>query len=388
MQKKFIALAVAGLVSGAAFAQSNVTVYGVADATFDAVKSSSSTAGNNNLGSMTRVSANSSYLGFKGVESLGNGLNAVFQMEGGVALDGTGNGAFSFGRDTFVGLNGGFGTVVLGTLTGPTRALGASTDVFAGATGIGANTALLGKLGGALVGGNGANSNIPLNGTACGRSATCTSVFDTRWKNAVAYVSPTFGGFSGTFAYVANENKTNESLNGTADQLNTKGYDAGLKYANGPINVGLTYNWATLGNVQGTDARNLRFAAAYDFGVATVRGLIEQAKAKDVLASGDELKQTVYGLGATFNVSSAGKIVGQYYVAKDTKGTLGAEETGAKLIALGYEHSLSKRTLLKATYSRLANDNAANYDFGYNAVGNAAAGSTLQGVSVGLRHSF
>lgn len=351
MQKKFIALAVAGLVSGAAFAQSNVTVYGVADATFDVVKSSSSTAGNDNLGSMTRVSANSSLLGFKGVESLGNGLNAVFQMEGGVALDGTGNGAFSFNRDTFVGLNGGFGTVVLGTLTGPTRALGASTDVFAGATGIGANSALLGKLGNKLVGGNAADSTIPVTaaGVNCGRSTICTSVFDTRWKNAIAYVSPSFGGLTGTFAYVANENKTNESLNGTATQLNTKGYDAGLKYSNGPINVGLTYNWATLGNVQGTDARNLRFAAAYDFGVATVRGLIEQAKAKDVLASGDELKQTVYGLGATFNVSSAGKIVGQYYVAKDTKGTLGAEETGAKLIALGYEHSLSKRTLLKAT---------------------------------------
>ena len=31
MQKKIIALAVAGLVSGAAFAQSNVTVYGIID---------------------------------------------------------------------------------------------------------------------------------------------------------------------------------------------------------------------------------------------------------------------------------------------------------------------------------------------------------------------
>ena len=31
MQKKIIALAVAGLVSGAAFAQSNVTVYGIVD---------------------------------------------------------------------------------------------------------------------------------------------------------------------------------------------------------------------------------------------------------------------------------------------------------------------------------------------------------------------
>ena len=35
MQKKIIALAVAALASTAAFAQTNVTIYGVADASFD-----------------------------------------------------------------------------------------------------------------------------------------------------------------------------------------------------------------------------------------------------------------------------------------------------------------------------------------------------------------
>ena len=40
MQKKVIALAVAALASSAAFAQTNVTIYGVADATFDSVKAS------------------------------------------------------------------------------------------------------------------------------------------------------------------------------------------------------------------------------------------------------------------------------------------------------------------------------------------------------------
>ena len=49
------------------------------------------------------------------------------------------------------GLAGGFGTVVLGNLTGPTRALGGAVDVNVGATGIGANSALLGKLGNNLV---------------------------------------------------------------------------------------------------------------------------------------------------------------------------------------------------------------------------------------------
>jgi hypothetical protein len=56
-------------------------------------------------------------------------------------------------RDSFVGVAGGFGTVVLGNLTGPTRALGGAVDVNSGATGIGANSALLGKLGNNLVSG-------------------------------------------------------------------------------------------------------------------------------------------------------------------------------------------------------------------------------------------
>ena len=185
MQKKLIALAVAGLASTGAFAQANVTVYGVADATFDVVKVSGDAV--NDLGNTTRVSTNSSYIGFKGAEALGNGLTAVFQIESGVGFDNSGT--LGATRDSFVGVAGGFGTVVLGKLTGPTRALGGAVDVNSGATGIGTNGALLGKLGNTLV--SGGDNSV---GTTCARSATCVSIFDDRWKNAIAYVSPTFAG--------------------------------------------------------------------------------------------------------------------------------------------------------------------------------------------------
>ena len=79
MQKKIIALAVAALASSAAFAQTNVTIYGVADATFDSVRATGSTGNSDRLdyNNRNRVTANSSYIGFKGVEDLGNGLKAV-----------------------------------------------------------------------------------------------------------------------------------------------------------------------------------------------------------------------------------------------------------------------------------------------------------------------
>lgn len=90
MQKKLIALAVAGMASGFAAAQTNVTIYGVLDAgylysagdpgpgikgtnTFSGIANGLLTAGNR--------------LGFKGEEALGNGLKAVFTLEYGLEID-------------------------------------------------------------------------------------------------------------------------------------------------------------------------------------------------------------------------------------------------------------------------------------------------------------
>src|SRR5574343_2044061 len=104
MQKKIIALAVAGLASTAAFAQTNVTVYGIADLSQGAVRA---TGENSAHAGVTRLDSNSSYIGFKGVEDLGNGLKAVFQFENNVSAD-TNSGLNGI-RDSFVGLAGGFG---------------------------------------------------------------------------------------------------------------------------------------------------------------------------------------------------------------------------------------------------------------------------------------
>ena len=406
MQKKLIALAVAGLAAAPAFAQTNVTIYGVADATFDNVRATSSTSKadaigtNSNLGSTNRVSANSSYLGFKGTEDLGNGLKAVFQFESGINFDAaTGTWA---NRDSFVGLSGGFGTVVAGNLTGPTRALGAALDVNAGATGIGANSGLLGKLGGSFLTGTTAadaqgNPNYTPGGT-CARSSTCTSVFDTRWKNAIAYVSPSFAGVTLTGAYVANEN---HSFDYAGTQVNTQGYDVGVNYNNGPILAGLTYNAVTLRDVSQNRVSNLRLGGSYNFGVASVRALVERVELQNVNGN---VHQYTWGLGGTYNVTTNGKIIAQFYRAQNLNGDAAVgingaaargnyNNTGSKLFELGYEHSLSKRTIVKAVYSYLKNDSNANYDYGVGAVGvsngpNSGYGAKLNGVQVGVRHSF
>lgn len=358
MQKKLIALAVAGLVSTGAYAQTAVTVYGVADLSFDSVKTSGGVAAGDQTGSSTRVSSNSSYIGFKGSEDLGNGLKALFQFETDVNADNGGLFTGAAKRDTFVGVDGAFGTVKLGTLTTPTRALGTATDVNAGAASIGKNTALINQAG-----------------------------FDARQNNTVVYSSPSFAGFSVAAAYVSGENKSIDRAQGTAAEQDRRAWDLGATYNNGPILVGVAYVQDKARDFIDSETKNTRVAGAYDFGVATVRALWNQAKFED--NAGTDAKVSAWGLGGTFNVTPAGKIVAQYYKAGDVKVSGNSvANTGAKQYELGYEHSLSKRTLVKVIYARVDNESAANYNFGSNGLNNVTAGVDASGLQIGLRHSF
>jgi predicted porin len=192
MQKKIIALAVAGLVSGAAFAQSNVTVYGVVDTAF--VNSSGGrptgiNAGQANYSAIDSGLLAGSRIGFKGEEGLGNGLKAVFTLEYYVAPDantgvGTGptataaGGSGSNSRQSFVGLV----SDKLGSFTmGRQYIFGYGTQVR--------NDAFGGSAIGALATANGAAQTTFVAGS------------NARLNNSAVYTSPNFSGFTGTVGY-------------------------------------------------------------------------------------------------------------------------------------------------------------------------------------------
>lgn len=393
MQKKLIALAIAGL-SGAAFAQSNVTIYGIADATFETVRATGG-ASATDYGNRTRVNSNSSYIGFKGTESLSNGLAAVFQFENTVNVDNGAAGTWN-NRDSFVGLTGDFGTISLGNVSGPTRALGNKMDVNAGAAGIGDNNALIGKVGGGAAGG----------------------IFDQRLNNAVAYVSPAMSGFSGAVVYstgitaamraslpsapaagvagtalTAKESSAAKAGSAAGNTVLT----AGLNYENGPIFVGYAYTQIKATSDGATAADGLlglyekltdqRLGAKYNFGTGTIGLLYDRPQFTTAGGASTKLRVSTWYLPVTVNVG-AGKVIFQYGHAGNVTG-LG--NSSAKHVELGYEHSLSKRTLVKALYSHVSNSSAANYDFltsvsaGASGVG---AGADPKGIAVGVRHSF
>jgi len=391
MQKKVIALAVAALASSAAFAQTNVTVYGVVDMGQAFVKGSGAVNNGATQGTVGRLDSNSSYIGFKGVEDLGNGLKAVFQLETGYNADnGTGHAA---GRDSFVGLTGGFGTFVMGNLTHPLRAMGSKVELMPGAAGFGTMASLTGTLAGAKTGA------------------------DDRAANALAYVSPSFSGFSGTVAYVNGENKLkndqeavtavptlsgsliNKLVAGTATpadlgisegKINNRAWQVAAQYDNGPAYAALGYHKTyDFGNVSELDARVWRAAGSYTFPTNTkLTALYDNTKLD---GNGEYTKRSAWSLGVaqSFGKNTVGLEYARSGNLKTDQGTV--DNSKANIVSALYTYEISKRTSVHARYSRLANDDASKANFYLNPVANpisAANGVNLTGYMVGLRHSF
>ena len=112
MKKTLIALSLVAL-SGAASAE--VILYGQAKAGVEVSQTKVTAAGKTkDHHTATKIADYGSRIGFKGTEHLGSGLNAIWQVENSVSLAGGGDWA---GRDSFIGLEGGFGKVRAGKLS-------------------------------------------------------------------------------------------------------------------------------------------------------------------------------------------------------------------------------------------------------------------------------
>lgn len=413
MQKKLIALAVAGLgFSTIAVAQTNVTIYGVFDATLESVKADGAesaaaatattpTYTGADRARFSRINSNSSYIGFKGAEDLGNGLKAIFQFETGFNTDA---GVYSgSGRDTFVGINGSFGTVKLGQFSGPTRVIGTTLDLLPGRAGIGTSDSIIGRA-----------------VTATGSTAT---LFDTRTANTIQYQSPKFSGFTVTADFSAGENKSLDNVTNVSAatiEQNGKLWELGVTYADGPWYVAYAYGKKDYGTSASPTApgatalantletwKSSRFGLGYTFAEGHKVNFIWDKQSQDYLNTGGALNagsdfdKTSWTLQGLYKVSEPGSIILAFSKSNDASGsflpaTTGAtslksnSETGAKLWTVGYLHALSKRTLIKAVWSKVSNDKNVNYDFsngGVNATG-IGLGADPQGLALGLRHTF
>ncbi len=366
MQKKLIALAVAGLVSVPAFAQSNVTVYGIVDMGY-VYRGDNVVDGVKNRNGIDSGIANGSRLGFKGTEDLGNGMKAGFVLEQGILAD-TGSSAQgnkTFGRQSFAYLGGNFGTVALGRQYAPQFVLLDSLDPFS-------------------TGQVGASNNI--------------YAIEVRLDNLVSYTSPSWNGFNVVAGYTFN-------AAGNEESPNTKTSDARVwvinpNYKNGPLTVGLNYH-----NINpvatGFDSTKVwDLGGSYDFGVVKLSAMYGQRKAGDTgdLTFNDAFKKSKQWLiGATVPVGASGKVLASYVHRKSeltsaAEGSFGTNsDAKSSQWALGYEYAMSKRTSIYTAYSDINNKGAAK-DFSdlSASVGDATSdgGGYQRGFNLGLRHVF
>jgi len=391
MQKKFIALAVAGLVSGAAFAQSNVTIYGVADAGY--VYGSGDRAGavnkSMNFSGVQSGLLGGSRIGFKGEEGLGNGLKAVFTLEYALDLDvnaGVGTstaasvtaGTNLNARQQFVGLSSDkLGTVALGRQYAPSFAASFRNDPFGSSTGIGSLSRLT------LVGNN------TISGTNGGR-----------WDNAVTYASPNWSGFSVRAAYSFAENAQNTGAGDGVSRGDNGKYGIGGNYANGPLNLDVVYQtrqnatalqfagptaFSTLAGPAWVSTREdineWYVGGSYDFKIVKLFASYQDQNDKNG-TSATEASNSLWQVGATVPVFANGKVhVGYSKLAWDATGA--GDTTAWNLM---YSHALSKRTTLYTGYTRFDNDNNARAAASNSGVG--ALGEKNGTFAAGMNHAF
>ncbi len=400
MQKKIVAMAVAGL-STAAFAQTNVTIYGVADVSGQGISASQGKAVNDAAGNVFALQSNSSLLGFKGTEDLGNGLKALFQAETGLDLVGnqkgndadaavsvsSGNGLFSSAlRDTFVALQNKYGTVKAGYVSTPYRASLTSFAVEPGATG----SMTIEKQMGAMRFGY---DNVQF----------ASSIRAT----AVAYAMPTLYGFNGSIAYTGSNNNGTDNSTGVSGCTNASVSACTVTPQSA---FGFNLGWTGYGvNIQGAfqQANNNTTGQAYGDYTSYLVGAIYTGL-PGLKASVVYNRNTLGTNGSVVTVSDgAAKLTNnQLYTGVSYRwgnwepslsATFSSDVNGAQTQQLGSRqwqlrtgYYMSKRTQVYGLISNLNNSANQNFTFGQqtSSMGAGASGMNLFTYGMGVRTSF
>lgn len=299
MKKTLIALAVLG-ASGAAMAQSTVTLYGLADVWVGRTSATNAAGLKTNSTQMGNGGLSTSRWGVTGSEDLGGGLSAVFKFE--AKIEPTTGTSTGFGRQSYVGVAGGFGTVTLGqTWTAMDDVIAASTSAFDSAF------------------------------SATNGVSQVVANYASNPGSTIKYTSPSFGAFSGGASYSMDNN----------DAVKKDIYDLSLSYAAGPVAANFAYQ--NQGDVLGSNDRELTILnGSYDLGMAKLLASYGQ----DKLAAA---KTNEWQIGADVPLSSALILSGGYAESKGNAALGNIKRTGFGIAAA---YSLSKRTTAYTGYQQ------------------------------------
>jgi len=336
MKKSLVALAALAAV-GAASAQSSVTVYG--RVTTGLVKDTA--------GQSARIDAanGTSQLGFRGVEDLGGGLRATFDLRHRFSPesgnnDGTLNARPFWQGWSKVGLAGGFGSIEIGRMLTAVQGPVNSSDPW--------GTETVGSV--AFLPNGYVTDARQADGAGLGRT------------DVITYTTPNFAGFSGAFSLGP---KTSAAV--TPRTVGARNLTSlWLQYGAGPVFVGGGYERNRTGD------KLTALLGSFDFGMAKVMAGIGRVDTVAVAGSGRN-----WNLGLTAPLGPVTLKAGYGRTRWETAGVGSQRKLG-----VGAEYNLSKRTYLFTTFARVQGVSAAGVAIG--TAGGAARGQW----DVGVSHSF
>jgi len=400
MQKKVIALAVAALASGAAFAQtSGVTISGTAAAEYFSATTTNAVAGS--VKNMRGVVDNQagSRLTFTSDEDLGNGLTAGMVYMLGISFDQN-----------------------AATTTVP-GAAGAATDqnltnfftrmAYVRLDSKQAGEVALGRF--QTLGYFVMADARPWGGwdplrTAGNSLGYMTSNTSERYSNAIRYQSPSFAGFQLQGMYTADArsglsaadrniqvqdyNNDTASVAGQTVYGRQQAYQLGAKYDNGPISVGSFYKNQSKpdGYATATPEKKQEFGlrGSYDLGVVKLGASYQRVTLADAVTlntptSGNQQFKSGY----FYSGYARAPIGSQFVVSLEAAKANGDASQGSYGYTFIGEYLFSKRTkaYLEVGYAKMNSANAAARSMGtFNLP--VEAGKSVSGAMLGLQHNF
>lgn len=384
----------------------SVTLYGHADLSAD--------VGNDGKHSVNQVSSNLSYLGVRASKDLGStGLKAIAQIETLANISGTPTETGGLAsRNSFVGLEGGFGKIMLGKTDTPYKRATAMMDPFSAS--VGDYNSIMGNTGGDL-----------------------RAEFDVRLPHSIFYDSPKFSGFSvnalyspgqkfdnltgsDKYAFAQGEKvcagATPRSSGSTPDAgaflcndgAFTNAYSIAFNYESGPLLGTLSYErhqavdrTGDTGGITSNESA-AKIGARYNFGSNQLAGIYEKLyrdggidPAVNERARNSYYLSDVQQLGHGIDLMAAWAHAGQTPGGPD----FGTIDDKANMYTLGLKYHYDKQTSLYVVGAMLKNDPGAHYAIGAgghgtpiasprNDAGDTIPGQTIKALSVGMQYSF
>jgi predicted porin len=293
---------------------------------------------------MSSGSQSTSRLGFRGTETMTGGLKAMFQFEAGLTVDDGSAAKLDFTRESWVGLQGGFGTTRMGRTLTPSFYVSTLGDIhgYSAAGGLGSWSSGIGA-------------------------------YSTRFSNAITFESNSMSGLVVRAMYSAGERNTAPTDGGSA-------MDIGAIYNAGPL--GVAAGFQSENDAAGAARDVTTLSASYAVGAITIKGGWSES---DATKRAGGAKLGLVNIGVSTKVGAGTAAISWLNMENKTAGK------DADVVGVSYLQPLSNRTNLYVMYGVTRNSTDANYPlwFGGWSTGNAAAaGQNVTGLALGMRHTF